>query len=150
MTYVPGIASVLRKKDLRSRMSEIGQRHPIACFPGTGAKPIIRLARRQWWKNASAEGTKRGWDEGGEGFSRKEFPREKSFRLSPRKRAIAVGREGDKMVKGANRVVSSVLSEFLKGISTLPRFSLLFVYSSQKKRNQRGISSFNLRKKKAK
>lgn len=85
---------------------------------------------------------------GGGGFSRKEFPREKSFRLSPRKRAIAVGR--DKMVKGANRVVSSVLSEFLKGISTLPRFSLLFVYSSQKKRNQRGISSFNLRKKKAK
>lgn len=77
---------------------------------------------------------------GGGGFSRKEFPREKSFRLSPRKRAIAVGR--DKMVKGANRVVSSVLSEFLKGISTLPRFSLLFVYSSQKKRNQRGISSF--------
>lgn len=134
MTYVPGIASVLRKKDLRSRMSEIGQRHPIACFPGTGAKPIIRLARRQWWKNASAEGTKRGWEEGGGGFSRKEFPREKSFRLSPRKRAIAVGREGDKMVKGANRVVSSVLSEFLKGTSTLPRFSLLFVYSSQKKK----------------
>lgn len=79
---------------------------------------------------------------GGGGFSRKEFPREKSFRLSPRKRAIAVGREGDKMVKGANRVVSSVLSEFLKGTSTLPRFLLLFVYSSQKKRNQRGISSF--------
>lgn len=73
MTYVPGIASVLRKKDLRSRMSEIGQRHPIACFPGTGAKPIIRLARRQWWKNASAEGTKRGWEEGGGGLVERNF-----------------------------------------------------------------------------
>lgn len=54
------------------------------------------------------------------------------------------------MVKGANRVVSSVLSEFLKGTSTLPLpsfHSYLFIRS---KRNQRGIrfSSFNLKKKK--
>ena len=150
MTYVPGIASVLRKKDLRSRMSEIGQRHPIACFPGTGAKPIILASSSTVVEKCERRGDKAGLGGGGRWFSRKEFPREKSFRLSPRKRAIAVWREGDKMVKGANRIVSSVLSEFLKGISTLPRFSLLFVYSSQKKRNQRGISSFNLRKKKAK
>lgn len=46
------------------------------------------------------------------------------------------------MVKGANRVVSSVLSEFLKGTSTLPLpsfHSYLFIRS---KRNQKGIRFF--------
>lgn len=52
MTYVPGVRISFRKKNLRSRMSEIGQRRPTACLPGTGAKPIIRLARRHRWKNA--------------------------------------------------------------------------------------------------
>lgn len=99
MTYVPGLASVFRKKNLRSRMSEIGQRHPTACFPGTGAKPIIRLARRQWWKNASAEGTKRGVDRS-KGISKRE--------VIPFIAARTSNRWGDKMVKGANRVVSSV------------------------------------------
>lgn len=144
MTYVPGLASVFRKKNLRSRMSEIGQRHPTACFPGTGAKPIIRLARRQWWKNASAEGTKRGVDRS-KGISKRE--------VIPFIAARTSNRWGDKMVKGANRVVSSVLSEFLKGtFLRAPLFSLicLFVPNSfeTKRKRIRFLLLFNLKKKK--
>lgn len=64
------------------------------------------------------EGTKRG-------LGQKEFPRGESFRLSPRKRTIA---EGDKMVKGANRVVSSVLFEFFGKEETFQRLSLICLF----------------------
>lgn len=62
-------------------------------------------------------------------------------------------RWGDKMVKGANRVVSSVLSEFLKGtFLRAPLFSLicLFVPNSfeTKRKRIRFLLLFNLKKKK--
>lgn len=134
MTYVPGVRISFRKRNPRSRMSEIGQRRPTACFPGTGAKPIIRLARRHRWKNA--EGTKRG-------LGRKEFPRGESFRLSPRKRAIV---EGDKMVKGANRV-ECIVRIFERNLPPFQRLSLICLFVPNETKTNFVTFSFNSGKK---